>query len=112
MFQDRALGIFDSLDNLETRIVRTLAEGIQALLAENFDAFIIEGEPEAAFDQATHARQHFPSLRIACLITERGSDGMQGAAFIPSWQLLFGRWTFTGDRAQRESTHVIHWSEI
>ncbi|HXX40900.1 MAG TPA: DUF4388 domain-containing protein [Chthoniobacterales bacterium] len=80
VFQDRALGIFDSLDNLETRIVRTLAEGIQALLAENFDAFIIEGEPEAAFDQATHARQHFPSLRIACLIMERGSSEMQGAA--------------------------------
>lgn len=71
VFQDQALDIFDGLENLETRIVRTLAEGIQTLLAENFDAFVIEGETEAAVDQATHARQHFPSLRIACLVSER-----------------------------------------
>ncbi len=69
VFQDRALAVFDRL-NLESEIVRTLAEGIVALLAENFDAFVIEGEPQAAMEQATNARQHFPSLRIACLCTQ------------------------------------------
>ena len=74
VFQDRALTVFDSFENLETRIVRTLAEAISTLLAESFDAFLIEGEPDAALDQATHARQHFPSLRIACLLARRGAD--------------------------------------
>jgi hypothetical protein len=67
VFQDRALAVFDGLDGLETRIVRTLSESILVLLAENFDAFVIEGEPVAAAEQAANARQHFPSLRIACL---------------------------------------------
>jgi hypothetical protein len=55
VFQDRALAVFDRL-GLETEIVRTLAEAIVALLAENFDAFVIEGEPPAAIEQATNAR--------------------------------------------------------
>ena len=66
VFQDRALAVFDRL-NLETEIVRTLADAIVALLAENFDAFAIEGEPQTAIEQATNARQHFPSLPIVCL---------------------------------------------
>ncbi len=74
VFQDRALAILDGLQNLEMRIARTLSESILALLTENFDAFLIEGEPDAAIDQATNVRQHFPSLRIACLL-----DGQPGA---------------------------------
>jgi hypothetical protein len=67
VFQDRALGIFDMMNDVETRIVRTMAEAIFVLLAENFDVFIVEGETTIAFEQATNARQHFPSLRIVCL---------------------------------------------
>jgi hypothetical protein len=67
VFQDRALGIFDMMDDVETRIVRTMAEAVFVLLAENFDVFVVEGEKAIALEQATNARQHFPSLRIVCL---------------------------------------------
>jgi hypothetical protein len=78
VFQDRALAIFDGVKNLEMRIGRTLSESILTLLTENFDAFLIEGEGEPAIDQGTHARQHFPSLRIACLLV--GPVGTEAAA--------------------------------
>jgi hypothetical protein len=71
VFQDRSLAILDSLEELDTRVVRTLSEAVQALLAEDFDALIIEGEPAVAIEQAANARQHFPSLKIACLLTQR-----------------------------------------
>ena len=70
VFQDRTLSIFDGIDNLETRIVRSMSESISVLLAEGFDAFVIETELEAAMERASNARQHFPSLRIACLFAE------------------------------------------
>ncbi len=68
VFEDRALAIFDLMDGVETRIVRTLSESIAALLGENFDAFVVEGEAGLAVEQATNARQHFPSLQIVCLV--------------------------------------------
>jgi Domain of unknown function (DUF4388) len=71
VFQDRSLAVLDSLEELDTRVVRTLSEAVQALLAEDFDALIIEGEPAMAIEQATNARQHFPSLKIACLLSHR-----------------------------------------
>lgn len=67
VFQDRALAIFDEMDSVETRIVRTMSEAVCVLLAEHFDGFVVEGEPAIALEQATNARQHFPSLRILCL---------------------------------------------
>jgi len=67
VFQDRAIAIFDEIDEVETRIVRTMSEAIGVLLAENFDGFVVEGEAAIALEQATNARQHFPSLRIVCL---------------------------------------------
>jgi hypothetical protein len=67
VFQDRAIIVFDEMDKVETRIVRTLGEAVSVLLAENFDGFVVEGEPEIALEQATNARQHFPSLKIVCL---------------------------------------------
>ncbi|MGI9086984.1 MAG: DUF4388 domain-containing protein [Chthoniobacterales bacterium] len=67
VFQDRAIAVFDEMDAIETRIVRSMSEAIGVLLAENFDGFVVEGEPAIALDQATNARQHFPSLRIVCL---------------------------------------------
>jgi hypothetical protein len=68
VFQDRALEIFDLMDRVETRIVRSLSDAIAVLLGENFDAFVVEGEPLPAVERAANARQHFPSLQIACLV--------------------------------------------
>ena len=73
VFQDRALAILGEMDRVEIRIVRTMAEAIGVLLAENFDGFVVEGEPAVALEQATSARQHFPSLQIVCL-TRRGEE--------------------------------------
>ena len=67
VFQDRALAIFDEIDEIETRVVRTMADAVSVLMDENFDGFVVEGEAPVAMEQATNARQHFPSLRIVCL---------------------------------------------
>jgi hypothetical protein len=67
VFQDRALAILDEIDNIETRVVRTMSEAVSVLLGEHFDGFVVEGENPIAMDQATNARQHFPSLKIVCL---------------------------------------------
>jgi hypothetical protein len=67
VFQDRAIAIFDEMENVETRIVRSMSEAVLVLLSENFDGFVVEGEPAIALDQATNARQHFPSLQIVCV---------------------------------------------
>ncbi|HXL24368.1 MAG TPA: DUF4388 domain-containing protein [Chthoniobacterales bacterium] len=68
VFQDQALAILDQIEDLETQIVRNLSEAVQALLEENFDGLIIEGDAALAVEQATNLRQHFPSLTIACLL--------------------------------------------
>jgi hypothetical protein len=70
VFQDTALAILDVIPEVETRVVRTLAEAISVLIGESFDAFIVEGETAVAIDQATNSRQHFPSLEIICLVPE------------------------------------------
>ncbi len=92
VFQDRALAILDEFDRIEIRVVRSMPEAVSSLLAENFDGFVVEGENPVAMNQATSARQHFPSLKIICLspkskdaetlssarqqkITRIGSDG-------------------------------------
>jgi hypothetical protein len=67
VFQDRALAVLDEIENTETRVVRTMPEAVSVLLEENFDGFVVEGENPIAMNQATSARQHFPSLRIVCL---------------------------------------------
>jgi hypothetical protein len=67
VFQDRALAILDEIDGIDTRVVRTMSEVVFLLLAENFDGFVIEGENPIAMEQATTARQHFPSLKVVCL---------------------------------------------
>jgi Domain of unknown function (DUF4388) len=67
VFQDRALAILDEIGHTEIRVVRTMSEAVSVLLGENFDGFVVEGENPIAMEQATNARQHFPSLKIACL---------------------------------------------
>ena len=68
VFEDRALAMFDALPNVEIRIVRTLSESVSTLMREDFDLFIVEGTDSVVIEQATHTRQHFPSLRIIALL--------------------------------------------
>jgi hypothetical protein len=88
VFQDRTLAILDENPELESQIVRTLSEAVLALLSENFDGSIIEGEPAVVLDQATNIRQHFPSLRIACLLPERCHTDLERAAQEQDFELL------------------------
>src|SRR5215213_11778766 len=67
VFQDRTLALLDAVEGLQTRIVRSMPDAISVLLAENFDGFMVEGEAALALEQATSARQHFPSLSIICV---------------------------------------------
>ncbi|MEP6604209.1 MAG: hypothetical protein ABJB69_09700 [Spartobacteria bacterium] len=62
------------MDGAETRIARTLSEAVAILIDENFDGFVVEGETPIALDQATDARQHFPSLNILCLVPHKMED--------------------------------------
>ena len=73
VFQDRAIAVFDEMDNVETRIVRSMSDAVLVLLSENFDGLVVEGEAAVALEQATNARQHFPSLQILCIIAGRDS---------------------------------------
>jgi len=73
VFEDRLLSIFDTTNECETRIVRTVSEAVAILIAESFDGLIIEGEPESAVESATVARQHFPSLKLLCAPWQRPS---------------------------------------
>ena len=74
VFQDRVLGIFDLLADVELRIVRSLSEAICVLIREEFDLFAVEGEAPVAIEQAINARQHFPSLQIVCLLDNLGAN--------------------------------------
>lgn len=67
VYEDRSIAIVGEMKAIDMRIVRTMSEGISVLLSENFDGFLVEGDPAVALEQATNARQHFPSLRVACL---------------------------------------------
>lgn len=67
VYQDRIIAMLDEVEGVEMRIVRSMSEAICILLAENFDGFIVENDSPLALEQATNARQHFPSLRIVCV---------------------------------------------
>ncbi|MEY2439494.1 MAG: hypothetical protein QOI34_879 [Verrucomicrobiota bacterium] len=74
VFQDATLAILEIMEAVETRIARTLSESIAILLGENFDGFLVEGEAAIAVEQAVNARQHFPSLKIACVAPDRSAQ--------------------------------------
>jgi hypothetical protein len=88
VFQDRALAILDEIEDLEMQIVRNLSEAVQALLEENFDGLIIEGDATLAVEQATNLRQHFPSLSIACLLQNGARSGVGPTAKEQNIELL------------------------
>ena len=100
VFQDRALAILDEIEGLETQIARNLSEAVQALLEENFDGLIIEGEAALAAEQATNLRQHFPSLTIACLLEGGRSSEVAPTARNQNFELLSAART---DRGLRRS---------
>lgn len=88
VFQDRALAILDENVGLELQVARNLSEAVQALLGENFDALIIEGDSALALEQATNVRQHFPSLTIACLTHDRSLPEQDATAVEQHIELL------------------------
>jgi Domain of unknown function (DUF4388) len=98
VFEDKALTVLEAVADVDKQIVRTLAEAVMVLLGENFDAFLIEAGTALALEQATNTRQHFPSLKIVCLVRDRPEKEAFGAAkeqnieLIPSTQ-PFGRLT-------------------
>jgi hypothetical protein len=67
-------------NQVESRIIRSLAEAISVLLDENFDGLMVEGEAALALDQATNVRQHFPSLGILCLVPPRYGSEIDASA--------------------------------
>ncbi|HZR77634.1 MAG TPA: DUF4388 domain-containing protein, partial [Chthoniobacterales bacterium] len=99
VFQDRALAILDQIEHLETHIVRNLSEAVQALLEENFDGLLIEGEAALSLEQATNLRQHFPSLRIACLLPRGGRSEIARTAREQNIELLSIGWSEFGLRS-------------
>ncbi|HEY0369396.1 MAG TPA: DUF4388 domain-containing protein [Chthoniobacterales bacterium] len=80
VFDDRAIELLFSLPTLELRIVRSMGEAISVLLGENFDGFIVEGAAATVLEQATNARQHFPSLQVVCLTGDAIGSAIKAAA--------------------------------
>ena len=106
VFQDEALGAFDAMEAVETRVVRTLAEAISVLLAENFDAFVLEGGAKIALEQATNALQHFPSLKIVCLAPAPHEAEVITTAKQQNITLVSS--TQTGRRLERQLGSFVH----
>ena len=100
VFQDRALALTFEISELEPRVVRTMPEAISVLLAEHFDGFIVEGEPALALEQATAARQHFPSLSIVCVTEGSGGTEMAATAQQQKIQIIAAGWSTARLRQQ------------
>jgi hypothetical protein len=88
VFEDRALAMFDAMPKTETRIVRTLQEAVYILMRENFDLFVVEGEPRVAIGQATNTRQHFPSLEVMCLMEKTHDASLREEALQQNIELV------------------------
>jgi uncharacterized protein DUF4388 len=80
VFNDLTLDRLATMEGLETHVVRSMSEAISVLLEENFDALLVEAEPAAAVEQAVNIRQHFPSLRILCVVPSSKSPESMAAA--------------------------------
>jgi Domain of unknown function (DUF4388) len=93
VFQDKTLSILDVIEEAEMRIVRTMPEAIAVLLEENFDGLVVEGEAAMAVEQATNARQHFPSLRIVCVVGPRYGAEINALADQQKIDLLSNDWS-------------------
>ncbi|MBA2242386.1 MAG: DUF4388 domain-containing protein [Chthoniobacterales bacterium] len=106
VFEDRVITMVDEMEGVELRVVRSMSEAIGVLLAENFDAFLLEGDPDVALEQATNARQHFPSLQIVCLTPKPPENDFAGTA---DQQKIIAITTNRSDRRLRALLHgFIH----
>jgi Domain of unknown function (DUF4388) len=105
VFQDEALALFNMMDAVETRVARGLPEAVAILLAENFDAFIVEGEAALALEQCTNARQHFPSLKIVCLSPRQNATEAEATAQLQNITLIFT--TRNRRRLERSLTNFV-----
>src|SRR6202045_3466185 len=74
VYNDETLAMLGMFDNVDTCVVRTLSEAVGLLIEESFDAFMLEGDAAVAVEQAVNARQHFPSLKIMCVVPSRKAD--------------------------------------
>lgn len=106
VFQDRALSVFDTLEEVEIRIVRSLPEAISVLIEESFDALMLEGEAALAVEQATNVRQHFPSLGIICVVPPRYGSDINVLAEQQKISLLSSAWSCR--RLRRELEKFVH----
>jgi hypothetical protein len=88
VFEDRALAMFDAMPKVETRILRTLQEAVYILMRENFDLFVVEGEPRVAIGHATNIRQHFPSLEVMCLVEQPHEASLREEALQQNIELV------------------------
>lgn len=88
VFQDHALACFDLLEGIEIKVVRSLADAISVLLRENFDAFFVEAATAPAVEQASHVRQHFPSLKVVCLVPDTRNEEAAALAQQQNLKLL------------------------
>jgi hypothetical protein len=95
VFEDRVLRILELMEGVEKHIVRTLAEAVSVLIGENFDAFVVEGPAPVALEQATNARQHFPSLKITCVVPERPAKESAAAVEQQNIGLILGRQSYS-----------------
>jgi hypothetical protein len=74
VYNDATLALLGMFDNVDTCVVRTLSEAISLLIEENFDAFVVEGDAAVAVEKAINARQHFPSLKVICVVPSRKAE--------------------------------------
>lgn len=102
VFEDRVIAMLDEMDGVDLRIVRSMSEAICELLAENFDGFVVEGDSAVALEQATNARQHFPSLQIACVTEPSKKQEFSGAT--AQQQIV----TITRSRSDRRLRSLLH----
>lgn len=104
VFQDRALALMETLPRVEMWIVRSLTEAIQRLMREEFDLLVVEDEPIPATERAIEVRQHFPSLEIACLLTQSPNGSITAQAEEQQIRLIN---TMCSDRQLRRHLRAI-----
>jgi hypothetical protein len=95
--------MFSLMSNVELRIVRTLLEAVHIVLREDFDLFVVEGKGSLTIEQATNARQHFPSLEILLLVEGEDESLRQRA----TQQEIAVIATNCSDRALRRRLHQL-----
>ena len=66
--------------SLRAELAATFGGAHEAGVRANHAVFVVEGEAAIALEQATNARQHFPSLNIICLAPKPHNEEFINAA--------------------------------